>query len=193
MSNQSVNCRSIRVKLLALLGIVGAILVCLIVILRIFGFLRLGVMAMNSDAPTLTTGDHIVCEDLSFHWRNPRRGEFVFFRTDGLRFVNAPLYAKRVIGLPGEQVGITNGELYIDGALMVVSNAYGPIRYLPVPSWHTADYQTNMLVPSGQYFVLGDNPTKSLDSRYFGCVPATNIIGRVYLCCWPPQRVGFIK
>jgi signal peptidase I len=56
-----------------------------------------------------------------------------------------------------------------------------------------ADYKDNMLVPSNQYFVLGDNSTQSIDSRYFGCVPAANIIGRAWLCYWPPQRIGLVK
>lgn len=185
--------KSIRVRFVAFLGIIAAILFSLLVVLRIFGLVRLLCVAMNSDAPALTTGDRIVSEDLSFHWRNPRRGDLVFFKTDGLRCANAPLYAKRIVGQPGEHVSITNGDLYINGALVVISNAYGPVRYLPVPSVPTADYKDNMLVPSNQYFVLGDNSTKSFDSRYFGCVPAAKIIGRAWLCYWPPRRIGFVK
>ncbi|HTV42555.1 MAG TPA: signal peptidase I [Candidatus Sulfotelmatobacter sp.] len=184
----------IRTKKLAInTTILLIIAVCLLVGLRIFGLVRLFSMAKNSEAPALSTGDHIVSEDFSFHWRNPRRGDIVMFKTDGLRFANAPLYAKRVIGLPGERVGITNGDVYINGALVVISNAYGSIRYLPIPSMAATDYKDNTLVPSGQYFVLGDNSTKSFDSRYFGCVPITNIIGRAWLCYWPPQRIGLVK
>jgi signal peptidase I len=171
----------------------GIILFCLLVGLRIFGLARLFFVAKNSEAPALSTGDHIVSEGFSFHWRNPRRGDIVMFKTEGLRFANAPVYAKRIIGQLGEHVSITNGDVYIDGALVVISNAYGPIRYTPLPSMAAADYKDNMLVPSNQYFVLGDNSTQSIDSRYFGCVPAANIIGRAWLCYWPPQRIGLVK
>jgi signal peptidase I len=169
------------------------IAVCLLVGLRIFGLVRLFSMAKNSEAPALSTGDHIVSEGFSFHWRNPRRGDIVIFKTDGLRFVNGPVYAKRIVGQPGERVSISNGDLYINGALMVISNAYGPIRYLPLPSLAAAAHKGDLLVPSNQYFVLGDNSAHSIDSRYFGCVPAVNIIGRAWLCYWPPQRIGLVK
>lgn len=193
MSNQSSNRTSVRARRVAFLGIIGAISFCLLVGLKIFGLVRLFSMAKNSEAPALSTGDHIVSEGFSFHWRNPRRDDIVMFKTDGLRFANAPVYAKRIIGLPGERVGITNGDVYINGVPVVISNAYGPIHYLPIPSMAAIDYKDNTLVPSGQYFVLGDNSTQSIDSRYFGCVPAVNIIGRAWLCYWPPQRIGHVK
>jgi len=180
-------------KFVTVLAVTGAIFICLLVGLRIFGLVRLFSFSRNSMAPAISTGDHIVSEGFSFHGRNPRRGDIVIFKTDGLRFVTAPIYAKRIAGQPGERVQISDGKLYINNTLVVLSNVCGPIRNItPLPVW-AADYKDNMLVPSDQYFVLGDNSTNSLDSRYFGCVPAANIIGRAWMCYWPPRRSGFVK
>jgi signal peptidase I len=55
------------------------------------------------------------------------------------------------------------------------------------------DLQTNLTVPDGCYFLVGDRATNSFDSRSFGCVPRKNINGRICFCYWPPQRIGLVK
>ena len=95
------------------------------------------------------------------------------------------LYIKRIIGLPGEEVEIREGRVYItkDGKQQVLEES----KYIPL----ITDYQMNPLtVPDAKYFVLGDNRNSSTDSHYGWTVPQENIIGKVWLCYWPPSEWG---
>jgi signal peptidase I len=74
-----------------------------------------------------------------------------------------------------------------------MSNSVGEIVYYLPPNVGNFSPQTDVRVPNGCYFVLGDNSTNSFDSRFWGSVPRANIIGRVSFCYWPLQRVGGVE
>jgi len=86
---------------------------------------------------------------------------------------------KRVVGLPGERIRIDEGHLLVNGEAVALSNRLGTITY-DWPPGKQAGTVTDLTVPAGHYFVLGDNSTDSFDSRYWGCVPETAILGRVW-------------
>jgi signal peptidase I len=83
--------------------------------------------------------------------------------------------------------------LFINDRQVSLSNAVGEIAYDLPPHSEMFSLQTNVTVPSGCYFVLGDNSTNSSDSRFWGSVPRASIIGRVSFCYWPPRRFGGVK
>jgi signal peptidase I len=133
-------------------------------------------------------------EGVTFISRQPRRGDIVVFRSDGIASLPpATLYVKRVAGEPGDHVRISGGKLFINDSKVSLSNAVGEITYDPPPQAVHSSLQTDITVPSGYYFVLGDNSTNSLDSRFWGSVPRDNIIGRVSYRYWPPGRIGGVK
>ena len=113
------------------------------------------------------------------------------FKTDALASLPpATLYVKRVAGEPGDRLRITDGKLYINDKHVALSNVLGEIAYhLPAGSTGMAA-QTDLTVPDDHYFMLGDNSTNSYDSRFWGCVPAKSILGRVAFCYSPASRVG---
>jgi signal peptidase I len=116
----------------------------------------------------------------------------VVFKTDGIPYLpSGTPYVKRVAGEPGEHIRITEGKLYVNDVLTVISNAAGAIVYQLPP--HIEPANTDLTVPDGCYFVLGDNSTNSSDSRTWGCVPRQNIIGRIVFCHWPLNRIGTVK
>lgn len=95
-------------------------------------------------------------------------------------------YIKRVIGLPGEHVQIANGKVYINGKELdesaylkddVYTDAYGGIF-------------TDIVVPEGCVFAMGDNRTRSADCRRFGCIPIGKIEGKVAIRFWPLNKFG---
>ena len=97
-------------------------------------------------------------------------------------------YIKRVIGLPGDHVEIRNGKVYING-------------YELNENYLSSDTKTdmslggecdNVVVPSGYIYVLGDNRSKSADSRRFGCIPIKKIQGKVVLRWWPVNKIKII-
>jgi len=89
-------------------------------------------------------------------------------------------YVKRVVGLPGERVGIERGRLTVDGR---VAGEY-------YPKVLEAGEPPPRPVPEGHCSVLGDNRPVSLDSREFGAVPAERIRGQVRFLLWPPEHAG---
>lgn len=92
-------------------------------------------------------------------------------------------YFKRVIGMPGEEIALSEGLLYVDGEHLVEPYLDGLPASLGLDesAWRLGE---------GRYFVLGDRRTRSTDSREFGPVGLDLILGRAWLRCWPPRRWG---
>lgn len=136
----------------------------------------------GSMEPTLQVNDRLIIDKVSYHFRDPQRGDIVVFSpTDTLMQQNfRDAFIKRVIGLPGEKVEVKGGRVYVnDKALREKYIADDP------------QYQWGpMEVPPDSYLVLGDNRNNSYDSHYWGFVPRDRLIGRAIVRFWPPQRVG---
>jgi signal peptidase I len=112
----------------------------------------------------------------------PARGEVVVFTPPLERDKE---FIKRIIGLPGERVGISGGKVYINGKEL--KEDYLPAATVTSGAFFLQDGQ-EVTVPEGQFFVLGDNRQNSSDSRYWGFVPAKDIIGRAWVVYWPINK-----
>jgi signal peptidase I len=121
----------------------------------------------DSMRPTLEPGDHVLLDKLSL----PRRGDLTVFTRSG------HLLVKRVVGLGGDEIGIEDGELVVNG--YAVKEPYVNHRLLD------GVYFGPVTVPAGDVFVMGDNRTNSTDSRSFGPVPRSDVLGRVVFRLWP--------
>jgi signal peptidase I len=187
-------CLELRRKLVIALAVISAGLLAVVFLLRIFGLVRPFSVPTGAMSRAVAPGDHVLMEGLSFLVRQPRRGEIVVFKTKGIESLpQTEIYLKRVAGEPGDQLQISDGHLYINNRYVALSNAAGEIAYLPPPRLPGASLKTDLTVPTGHYFVLGDDSTNSLDSRFWGSLRRENIIGRVVFCYWPPQRAGWVK
>ncbi|MGI0479973.1 signal peptidase I [Geminocystis sp. CENA526] len=138
----------------------------------------------SSMEPTLQINDRLLIEKMTYRFREPKRGDIVVFNaTEALQrehFNEA--FIKRIIGLPGDEVIVRNGKVQVNGKVLreaYISEApkydYGPV-----------------IVPQGEYLVLGDNRNNSYDSHYWGFVPRDRFIGRASVRFWPPERMGLI-
>ena len=173
---------------------IPGVLVVALLGLRVFGLIYPFYIPTGAMAPTVSLGDRVVMEGLTFLGRKPHRGDIIVFRTDGIESLPpATMYVKRVAGEPGEHLRISDGQLYINDTRVTITNDTGKIAYSLPPQMESSGPKTDLTVPQGQYFVLGDNSTDSLDSRFWGCVPAKNVMGRIWLCYWPPQRIGAVR
>ena len=128
--------------------------------------------------PTFATGNYLIVDELTYHFRGPERGSVLIFK-----YPRDPRksFIKRVIGLPGEKVSISGGQVTI------INTAYpeGLVLDEPYVKFGKKDSADYVLGPS-EYFVLGDNRLGSADSRIWGPVPEANIVGRPIIRLFPP-------
>ena len=97
-------------------------------------------------------------------------------------------YIKRVIGVPGDHVRVSSGQVYVNGA--VLTEGYVPPENRDFSSWRDGEEQ---IVPDGRYFVLGDHRNQSSDSRMWGYVPRENIYGKAVFVYWPLAKMGRVR
>jgi signal peptidase I len=131
---------------------------------------------MTSMYNTLTPNDLVLVDKVSYKLHPPRRGDVVVFVPP-----NDPgdKYIKRVIGLPGETIRVMDNKVYIDGKALNEPYLHSPmLSNLP---------DTKIL--EGYYFVMGDNRSVSLDSRSFGSVKLSTLVGRAVFVYWPFNHI----
>ena len=142
-----------------------------------------------SMVPTLEVGDRIMVNKLSYDLHGVHRGDIVVFKRPPLEDQNFPDLVKRVIGLPGETISTQDGHVYIDGnRLSEPWLPSGPSSYtgaLPDDQHEQFNMPGPVTIPTGDYFVMGDNRTDSEDSRFFGPIPKSLIVGRALAVVWP--------
>ncbi len=136
----------------------------------------------KSMVPTLQDGDHIIIEKISKRLDGLDRYDIVVFPHE-----EDILYIKRIIALPGETVDIKDGKVYVNDKEIDSKYEFELIE----------KYGDNLpiVVPEGEYFVLGDNRNKSYDSRYkaVGTVKAEEITGRALIRVWPLNKIGTME
>ena len=176
---------------LALSLTIGGVILVLI-IGRVFGLICPFYIPTGAMSPAVAAGDHVLMEGVTYLSREPRRGDVLAFRTDGIAGLEpGQVFTKRVAGVPGDRLRISDGHLYVNGTRISLTNSFGEILY--TSPYGSSAMQTNVVVPASHYFVLGDNSTNSLDSRYWGCLPRKNIRGRLFFCYSPASRFGVIE
>jgi signal peptidase I len=132
----------------------------------------------SSMRPTLHDGQYLVVSKLAYWLQEPERGDImVFHPPNGL----ADDYIKRIVGLPGEQIEIRHGDVLVDGARLKEP-------YVANPGVYSGSWELG----GDEYFVLGDNRGNSSDSHMWGTLPEENIIGKAWLCYWPPEAWGLV-
>src|SRR5262245_56668743 len=183
-----------RRRLLIILALVPALAMVGLLMLRPLGLLRPFKVPTGAMAPAVSPGDHVFMEGISYLSRKPRKGEIVVFRVEKNPVLPPAIYLSRVAGEPGDRLRIIEEQLFVNDVAVTLSNAAGPIRYVSFPGTaYLASSNDTVTVPAGSYFVLGDNTTNSLDSRFYGFLPAGDILGRVWVCYSPLSRAGKVK
>ena len=133
---------------------------------------------------TIMPGDRIIGNRLSYAFADPERFDIIIFRYPD---DESQLFIKRIVGLPGETVEITDGKIYIDGSAEPLddvetkeptSGTFGPYK-----------------VPEDSYFVMGDNRNNSLDSRFWEntFVSRDEILGKAVFRYWPLTEIKLVK
>ena len=144
---------------------------------------------------TLDDGDNIIVEKLSYIFGDPERFDIIVFpHYDAIRNQDV-YYIKRIIGMPGETIQITNGLIYLideSGQKTRLVEEYGYYKGGLLMNGGMAT--TPVTIPEGYYFVLGDNRNNSRDSRDagVGLIKGEDILGKAWLRFYPFDSFGFI-
>jgi signal peptidase I len=192
----------------------GLILMALVLAILIKTFLvQAFFIPSPSMEPTLMVGDRVLVTKIPYYFHDPQRGDIIVFSEPDpkrapergvvggfLHWLSQSLgvakpdnedYIKRVIGLPGDTVTAHGGDVYVNGVQIDE----------PYLTQRTADF-AKVKVPSGMLFVMGDNRSDSLDSRFglggvnptnqpnVAFIPIDKVIGKAFFVVWPPSRVG---
>lgn len=155
------------------------VLIALVILTVVQVMVQSYVVQGESMEPSFHDGQRLMLNKISYRFSSPRMGDVIIFWPPV--YTEKP-YIKRVIGVPGDEVSILNGKLYLNGMLVDEPD------YIPsLPTY----LRIVEVVPEGQYFVMGDNRTNSSDSRSWGMVRRKDILGKVWLSYWPPGEWGF--
>ena len=143
----------------------------------------------DSMVPTLRTGDRVLVNKWSYRLHDVNRGDIVVFDKPDDPTLTEDHLIKRVIGLPGDTVTIDGGHVIVNGQVLIEP-------YLPAGTVtagvgsHPCDPADPCHVPDDHVWVMGDNRMFSHDSRYFGPIPTSTIVGRAFVRLWPLSRLG---
>jgi signal peptidase I len=158
----------------------------------------------ESMVPTLAIGQRVLVDRVSGHFSSPDRGDVVVFKPPAgadeqpsrcgaedrapdsvcprpTRTRSDANFIKRVVGAPGDRIKVRDGDVYINGRRQDEPFAQ---------DCECPEYDREVTIPPGHFFMMGDNRGQSADSREWGPVPEDWIIGNAFFTYWPPRRVG---
>ncbi|MGA8073027.1 MAG: signal peptidase I [Candidatus Acidiferrales bacterium] len=159
------------------------------------GIVQARVIPSGSMEKTVLIGDHLIVSRMGYDagvpftpwhttlWREPKRQQIIVFRAP-LPEMGNPDFIKRTIGLPGDLLEVRRGIVYVNNQALVEPYRMDP----PSPG----DNFGPVKIPAGEYFMMGDNRNNSYDSRYWGFVPRSNIVGTpllIYMSIDAPEEV----
>lgn len=137
--------------------------------------------------PNFENGEYLLIDEISYYFQNVERGEVVVFHYP---LDTSKYYIKRVVGLPEETIEVKDGKINIYNSAHPEGLAINE-TYLDGNS--KTDGNVKKKLGNGEYFVLGDNRAVSSDSRRWGVLPKSDIVGRVWLRAWPVGRAAIFS
>lgn len=169
----------IKKSLLGFWEIVKVVVVSLAIILPVRYFLVQPFFVIGASMePNFYSGDYLIIDELSYRFDNPQRGQVVVFKypLDPKEY-----YIKRVVGLPGETAIVKDGKVMIKNSQHLEGFVLDESKYF---NKYTGK-DTELTLKENEYFVLGDNRDVSSDSRTWGSVPKSLIVGRAWVRVFP--------
>lgn len=174
--------------------IIGTVILVVAVLLGIGTFvavpLRVDQAAMET---TLSTDQYLIVDKLTPHWADYKRGDIVVF-TPPASYANSngEPFIKRVVGLGGDHVLLQDGRVSVNGTTLdepyVFTDGGGRQATDPAPGG-----ASEWIVPRGELLVLGDYRRASADSRSFGPIAASQVIGRAWVRFWPLDTLAMLS
>lgn len=135
--------------------------------------------------PTLISDQRVIVSRVHYFLPEPQRGQIAVFQSPVRPGVDPPLI-KRIIGLPGETVTMSGGQFEIDGRALNEPYVNGPCNESRCPD-------DKWVLGETEYFLVGDNRNRSNDSRRFGPIDRSMLVGEAVFRYWPPNDLAFLS
>ena len=142
--------------------------------------------------PTFKSGDYVLTDKVSYKTGDPERGDVIVFHAPpeaGCPTGTGCDFIKRILATPGERVAVKNGHIFINGEKL--QESYIPSEFETIAG-KFINGRTVTMGPD-EYFAVGDNRSHSSDSRVWGPVDRSEIIGKAFFRYWPMEQIGSIK
>lgn len=141
----------------------------------------------RSMEPNFQNGEYILTDKVSYRLHEPTRGDVIVFHSPQDERVD---FIKRLIAIPGDTVEVQSGHVILNGQILDEQYINNPGEVVQGRFLREGETVT---VPSGQYIAMGDNRLHSSDSREWGFITRTEIVGRAFFRYWPPKVFGIIN
>lgn len=176
-----------------ILDTVQAIVLALSIFIIVYLFLFQPHQVKGSSMfPNFEDGEFLLTNKISYRFEIPQRGDVIIFKapkTEPCAEIECE-YIKRVIGLPGDKVKVSDGHVYINDVLE--NEVYLSSDVVTNPGSFLQE-GIDMTIPQDYYMPMGDNRKFSRDGREFGPVPKGSLVGKAWLRYWPTNKIGFVK
>lgn len=171
----------------AIYSLIETILVALVLAIVLYLFIMTPHEVVgNSMHPTYKNGEFLMANKISYRVSDPKRGDVIIFK-----FSDTQDFIKRVIGIPGDEVMIKDGKMYINGEMLDESN-YLSSSVITNGGEYLHEGQS-ITIEDGKYFVCGDNRTNSSDSRVFGPIEKEAIKGKAWIVYFPFSEFRIVQ
>lgn len=167
-------------------GLLKELVVAALIAFLIMQFIKPTIVKESSMQPTLFENNYIFLSKQSYKFADPKRGDIIVFHTNlTTQKGEEKLLIKRIIGLPGDEISIMDGNVFINGEKQ--EEDY-------ILEGFTSGYLEDFVVPEGEIFVMGDNRGVSLDSRAeeIGTIDIDKIVGKAFFRLYPFGDIGLL-
>lgn len=161
------------------------IAIAVVIALIVVQFIKPTIVKESSMEPNFYENNYLFLSKQAYAFKEPKMGDVIVFESE-MKMDNGDnkLLIKRVIGLPGDSIDVTEGKVYVNGNIIDED-------YIKDPD--TPGQINGLVVPEGELFVMGDNRRVSIDSRELGCIKQEKIVGKAFLRLYPFKDFGLIK
>lgn len=142
---------------------------------------------------TLLPEQYVLVDKLSPRWNTYSYGDIVVFHPPRSLSQGSDVpYIKRVIGLPGDAIELRDGVAYVNGVALVEPYIFTDAGGTQQQTYPAPGGATRWVVPDGELFLMGDHREDSADSRNFGPIEISQVVGRAWVRYWPFDKIGFL-
>lgn len=164
-------------------GFLKELVIAVAIAIVIMQFIKPTIVKETSMQPTLFENDYLLLNRQAYNFGEPERGDIIVFHTDLTTESGAEkMLVKRVIGLPGETITVSGGQVYVNGE--VLEEDY-------IKDGYTDGFVENYVIPEGELYVMGDNRLVSIDSRTesVGSITIDSVLGKAFIRLYPFNQI----